>query len=143
MKTYIKYFLPIVLCISACKINQYKNNRKVGKWVEEQVEDGISYKFVGYYNKGGREKKTWKTYRNDTLVLSEKYKGDVSFVKNFYNNGKILSKGKSRTDRSNPEKLHWFYFGEWRYYSVTGDLEFKRLFEGGKEIAEIKINKKK
>jgi len=137
-----RYLFFIILIITSCKINQYRDGKKAGKWIEETTEEGVKYKFISFYNHNGIERGRWKTYRNDTLVFTEKYNGSVSYVKNFYNNGKILSKGKSKMDRSNPEKIHWFYFGEWKYYLLNGKLQYLRLFDNGREIKEIKVNAK-
>lgn len=118
-----------------CKINKTKNKMRVGLWIEKYDIDNVAYKSKGKY-KRDEEVKTWKFFKNKKIYKIEKYKNDVCFVTYFYPNGKIESQGQSRTTLSATGR-HWFYFGDWCYYSENGTINLIRTYENGVQICEI------
>lgn len=121
-------FLLVVVLMSSCKLNRYKQGVRVGKWVTEYVTEGVAYKRVEYY-KIGKEKRTWKMYNNHRLVTTEKYKNDTCYTKFYYPDGKISAIGKSVTDNEVTGTVHWYYIGPWKYYDSTGKLEVIRVYK--------------
>lgn len=136
MKAFVMFTGLLILILPACRTNQYANGKKVGKWVEQTSVNGQNYKFVYHYKNDGRERGTWKYYRNDTLTSKEKYRGNISHITIYHDNGKISSRGKAMTEISDP-KFHWFYFGEWKGYAKNGKLEYLRYYEGGQQMKEV------
>ena len=116
--------LVLVLFFTSCKsksINQKVNLKKEGVWIDEYSLDGDNYKSYEYY-KHNRPVRKWKVYKNGKIVKTEKYKGVFSIVKNYYENGQLESKGKTKIE-DNSTGAHWFYFGKWKFYSEKGKLE--------------------
>ena len=133
-------FAIILLSFFGCKskvINQKIDKKKEGKWVEVYVQDSIEYKSVEFYKKDLAVKK-WKTFINGKLYKSEKYKNGICIVKSYYENGKLESKGKTKLE-INEAETHWFYFGEWKFYSDKGKLKGIKNYEKGELISEHNI----
>ncbi|CAM4430636.1 hypothetical protein SAMN06265348_1252 [Pedobacter westerhofensis] len=138
--SYSIVLLIISLLIAGCSINRYKNNLKVGKWIETHDIEGITYKRVEFY-KRGKEKGTWKVYAGKTLERKEKYKRDTCYTTIYYPNGTLSSKGKSIIRKEDDDSLHWFYTGDWKYFNKAGKLEFTRNYVNGMETMEIEVKK--
>lgn len=117
----MRQFSIVLLCaimLSACKskpVNRIIANKKEGKWIENYEQDSVIYKDVAYY-KDDKPVKQWKTYVDDKIYKKEKYKNETCHVKYYHPNGKLQSKGKTRTETDSIE-THWFYSGTWKFYS--------------------------
>ncbi|WET04845.1 hypothetical protein [Flavobacterium sp. YJ01] len=134
-------FAIILVSFFGCKsklINQRIDKKREGKWVDIYVQDSTEYKSVEFY-KNDLPVKKWKTFINGKLYKLEKYKNGICIVKSYYENGKLESKGKTKLEISETES-HWFYFGEWKFYSDKGKLFQIRKYEKGELISEQKIN---
>lgn len=133
-------FIIILFSIFGCKsehINQKIDKKKEGKWVDVYVQDSVQYKSVEFYKNDVPIKK-WKTFINGKLYKSEKYKNGICIVKSYYENGKLESKGKTKLE-VNATETHWFYFGEWKFYSDNGKLKGTKNYEKGELISEHNI----
>lgn len=132
-------FAIILFSFFGCKsvLNQKIDKKKEGKWVDVYVQDNVTYKSVEFY-KNDQPVKKWKTYINGKVYKSEKYKNGICIVKSYYENGKLESKGKTKLEVNETES-HWFYFGEWKYYSDKGKLFQIRKYDKGELISEQKI----
>ena len=129
MKNTILLFIFSVLLLSSCGVNRARNNVKVGKWVTIDTLNSDVYKNIEYYKKGQPVRK-WRNYKNETLVKSEKYKGNTSTIK-FYNEAKkVIATGKSKLDETN-EFAHWYYDGDWFYYDDSGKLIQTKSYYNG------------
>jgi len=137
---YTVKFAIISLLIVGCSINRYKNDVKVGKWVETHDIDGTTYKRIEFY-KRGKEKGTWKVYAGKTLQKKEKYRKDTCYTTIYYPDGTVSSRGKSMTRREKDNSLHWFYTGDWKFYNKAGKLEFIRNYVNGMKTTEIEVKK--
>ena len=136
-----KYVLIISFLILGCNsvpVNQKINKQKEGKWVDVYSQDSIEYKSVEYY-KHNQPVRKWKTYINGKIYKTEKYKNGICIVKSYYENGKLESKGKTKLE-TNSVETHWFYFGEWKFYSDKGKLKNIKNYTKGELISEQKIN---
>jgi len=138
----MKYkFIVLILALSliGCKtatINQRENKKKVGLWIEEYSIDSTKYKSVGKYKKGDPIKK-WCYYTNNTISKKEIYRKNKSIITYYNTNGTIQSKGKTKLVVSGPE-MHWFYYGDWKYYNETGNLISTKKYDNGEFISEVK-----
>lgn len=133
-------FIIILFSIFGCKsehINQKIDKKKEGKWVDVYLQDSVQYKSVEFYKNDVPIKK-WKTFINGKLYKSEKYKNGICIVKSYYENGKLESKGKTKLE-VNATETHWFYFGEWKFYSDNGKLKGTKNYEKGELISEHNI----
>ncbi len=139
----MRQFYIILFCgilISGCKskpINRMVDKKKEGIWIENYEQDSVIYKSVEQY-KNDQPVKKWKTYINGTIYKTEKYKNGICTVKNYYKNGKLQSKGKTKVEIDSLE-THWFYFGEWKFYSDKGRLTDIRKYNNGQLISELEI----
>ena len=139
----MKNFLLVifsVLLFSGCKskpINQKINKLKEGVWIDDYTQDSINYKSFEFYKKDKPVKK-WKSYINKKIYKTEKYKNGICTVKYYYENGKVQSKGKTKLE-SNAVETHWFYFGDWKFYSDKGKLTEIKKYNNGELISEVKI----
>ena len=69
----------------------------------------------------------------------ERYKNGICIVKNYYENGKLESKGNTKLEVTALES-HWFYFGDWKFYSDKGKLKGIKKYENGELLSEQKFN---
>jgi len=139
----IKIGLLILILFSflGCKtaeVNQKIDRKKEGKWVDVYTQDNIQYKSVEYY-KNDIPVKKWKTYIGGKIYKTEKYKNGICISKTYYENGKLESVGKTKLE-SDSVQTHWFYFGDWKFYSDKGKLISIKTYNKGEFVSEKKIN---
>ena len=91
-------FLTLVLTFIFCAkpINQLKDGKMHGKWVDISPDNSVS---KGRY-KQGVEVGTWKLFMDGKLYKKEKYKGNQANVTFYYPSRQISSKGKTQYDVS-------------------------------------------
>lgn len=126
--------------ILGCKskpFNQIVNKKKQGVWIDNYTQDSTTYQSYEYYKQGEPAKK-WKSYVNGKIYKTEKYKNGICILKSYYENGKLESKGKTKLE-TNSVETHWFYFGEWKFYSDKGKLKAIKNYEKGELISEENI----
>lgn len=118
-----------MISISGCKINQTKNKEKHGRWVYADTVNKIPYKSTGKYKKG-IEKGVWKSFTNNKIDKKEHYKKGMCEVTNYFENGAIKSKGKTKMAITD-SVTHWHYTGDWLFYDATGKLIRIKNYENG------------
>lgn len=137
-----KHFLLLLFVgiLFGCKspaINQKIDKKKEGVWIDDYIQDNIRYKSYEYY-KHDQPVKKWKSYVGGKIYKTEKYKNGICIVKTYYENGKLESKGKTQLEVNRIE-THWFYCGEWKFYSDNGKLKNIKNYEKGELISEQNI----
>jgi antitoxin component YwqK of YwqJK toxin-antitoxin module len=136
MKNLLLLFFCGMMLLS-CKskpINQKIDKKKEGLWVDNYEQDSTTYKSFEYY-KNDQPVKKWKSYINGKIYKTEKYKNGICTVKYYYENGKLQSKGKTKIE-VNAVETHWFYFGDWKFYSDKGKLIEIKKYNNGDLISE-------
>lgn len=136
--------LFLILTFIGCKtvpINQKENKKRVGVWIEEYSIDSTHYKSVGKYKDGDPTRK-WYYYTNDRVSKKEVYRKNKCITTNYNPNETIQSKGKTKLVVTYPE-IHWFYYGDWKYFDENGNLISTKKYENGEFISEIKTELKK
>ena len=130
------FLFVALLTLTGCKINQFKNKQKTGRWVYRDTVNGIVYESKGKYKKG-IEKKTWNYYANHKRIKKEAYQNNLCAVTTYHENGIIASQGKTKLVITTTE-THWYYFDEWHFFDETGKLiQIKKYADG--ELLEEKI----
>ena len=132
----ILFVFSTFFLLSNCKINQFVNKEKEGKWIYKDTVNAVSYKTVEKYKKG-IEQKTWRYYANKKRIKKEKYKNGNCDVTNYYPSGKIASKGKTKliiTDKL----AHWFYYDYWYFYDENEQLVHTKFYADGVLLGESK-----
>jgi len=128
------------MMLFSCKskpINQKIDKKKEGLWIDNYEQDSTTYKSFEYY-KNDQPVKKWKFYINGKIYKTEKYKNGICIVKYYYENGKLQSKGKTKIEVDTFE-THWFYFGDWKFYSDKGKLTEIKKYNNGDLISEKAI----
>lgn len=105
--------------------------------MDDYTQDNVRYKSFEYY-KHDEPVKKWKSYIGGKIYKTEKYKNGICTVKYYYENGKVQSTGKTKME-SNSKETHWFYFGDWKFYSDKGKLTEIKKYNSGELISEQKI----
>ena len=146
MKIKIISLLVIVVFFNSCskKINQYvvlenKTQKRNGKWKEVDINKKDTLVTFGKY-KLGEKVGVWKTTFNGKIYQKEKIRNDISKITTFYPNGKIMEKGQTKLEIT-PDLRHWFYFGNWQYFSNDGKLEYIKKYHQGQKIDSISYKK--
>lgn len=137
-KVFFVLFLFVFFGCKTAPVNQKIDKKKEGKWVDVYVQDSIEYRSTEYYKHDVPVKK-WKTYINGKIYKTERYKNGICIVKNYYENGKLESKGNTKLEVTALES-HWFYFGDWKFYSDKGKLKGIKKYENGELLSEQKFN---
>ena len=128
------YLFFLIIGCKTTPINQKLNKQREGVWIENYSQDSIQYKSIGKYHKGDPIKK-WRYYVNDKISKKEKYKRNLCFTTFYYKNGKIQSRGKTKLETTDTN-MHWFYFGDWKYYDEKGKLTMTRKYSNGEFVSE-------
>ncbi len=111
-----------------------------GRWVfKDSTTTGVSIS-KGRFKKGD-EVATWKYYDNKILYKTEKYKGSIINVKYYYPDGKLKAQGYNKQEMT-AQGLHWYYTGNWKYYSKPGKLDSSKFFYQGVEVEKISLENK-
>lgn len=137
---YIIIMLFSFFILYGCKtqpINQKINKQREGLWIEKYTLDSTQYKSIGKYQNGDPIKK-WRYYLNSKIIKKEKYKQNLCYTTFYHKNGKIESNGKTKLESSG-KNIHWFYFGDWKFFDEKGKLILIRKYDNGKLISEIKL----
>lgn len=137
-KLFILLFCGLMLLSCKSKpINQKIDRKKEGVWIDDYQQDSIRYKSFEYY-KHDQPVKKWKSFIDGKIYKTEKYKNGICTVKYYYENGKVQWKGKTKIEVNSVE-THWFYFGDWKFYSDKGKLTEIKKYNNGELISEQKI----
>ncbi|TRX34076.1 hypothetical protein FNW52_14820 [Flavobacterium sp. ZT3R18] len=134
-------YLFLILTLIGCKtapINQKINKKREGLWIENYAVDSAKYKSVGKYYLDDPIKK-WRYYLNGKIIKREKYKRNICTTTNYFENGKIQSKGQTKTTTDNME-IHWFYDGNWNFFDEKGKLIVTRKYSNGELVSEVEFN---
>ena len=91
---------------------RYRHDIKVGKWK--------------YYTTDGKLEKKEKFRKHGKLMLNTYY----------HKNGKVSSRGKAELVIEG-DMLHYYWFGEWKYYNEMGNYEKSKIFLMGKELRTV------
>lgn len=131
MKTSILFLLGLILMIS-CKtasVNQTINKKREGLWLNTFEIDTVIYHSRGKF-KNDDEIRTWRFYENKRLARKSKFQKNACIKTFYHSNGKIESRGKTKTNYSD-KLLHWYYDGLWKFYDKKGNLiETKKYNKG-------------
>ncbi len=71
-------------------------------------------------------------------LQNRKIQKGICIVRYYYENGKLQSKGKTKIE-VNAVETHWFYFGDWKFYSDKGKLTEIKKYNNGDLISEKAI----
>ena len=133
--------LCLTLSLTGCKtvpINQKENKKRVGLWIEQYSIDSTQYKSVGKYKNGDPIKK-WCYYTNNAINKKEIYRKNRCTITYYNANGTIQSRGKTKLVVTGPE-MHWFYYGNWKYFDENGNLISTKKYKNGEFVSETKTS---
>ena len=133
-------FLFVLIGCKTTSINQKADKKREGLWIENYTIDSAKYKSIGKYHLDDPIKK-WRYYLNGKIIKREKYKGTICKTTTYFENGKIQSKGQTKTTTDDIE-IHWFYDGIWNFYNEKGKLITTRKYSNGELISEVEFNQK-
>lgn len=132
----VAFIVAFVIGSCSSKLNQTKNNKRVGKWITTDTFASV-YTTKGRYH-NGTEKGKWKYFTGDTLVKIEKYRKDICKTTYYYPNGKIRKEGKTKFENDSIES-HWYYIGKWSYYKDDGTLDSIATYKK-ENITDVPLN---
>ena len=111
-----------------------------GKWLFTSVQDPEKIESKGRF-KDDRPAGKWKYYDDDeNLLRKEKYKnrnGEICIKTIFYYpSGEIEKEGWARVEHSEIQ-THYYWTGNWKYYSEAGELLAVKQFRKGLAEPEV------
>jgi hypothetical protein len=129
--SFILFFILTSVALFSQKLNQYnKKGERTGRWLtysdpaktkklfEGRYKKGNSVGICSYYNlEGNLERIERKRFRR---IKTSIYRTD----------GTLSHEGKARIDNL-PEKIHYYFYGTWKYYDTTGKLYKYGYYEKG------------
>ena len=117
------------------KPNRTKHGLRQGLWIGYADSSHTIIDWKGRFKKGN-EKGVWKYYYSNGFVRKkEKYYARKIKTYNYYENGRVQSTGYAKIE-SDEEKLHYFYYGPWYYYSEEGKPTKIAYYEKGDIVKE-------
>lgn len=140
MNKIILFLLAFLIISCKTKMNQYiltddKHKKRHGKWKEEYSADGGTLTAFGRYKKGEKVGK-WKMYFGDTLYEKNRVRKDITKIKRYFPDGTLMESGQTKLDISKDER-HWYYFGDWKYFSKEGKLLYIKTFYRNKKADSL------
>ena len=116
-----------------------KQGQRHGRWITYHDSTKTTAVSKGRY-RHGKECRTWKYYTHEGIVYKkEKYRRkNNTIVTTFYHpNGKIQSKGIAKMVEET-DGTHYYWEGEWEYYSQEGKPIKTVLYKEGKQVGITK-----
>lgn len=116
------FFLFLHLEFSGQRINRLnRKGERTGKWITYIDESKKLKSFEGRFRNGKAIGKNY-FYNNDGMLERREVIGFRKLKTCFYYpNGKIKMTGKARLENL-PDKLHYYFYGKWNFYSDSGAL---------------------
>ena len=106
-----------------------------GKYFEYWDADSSRISARGYFDQG-RPSKTWKYYHQDgTRRMKVKYREKLK-IKYYSQKGTLEKKGHAVLDLD-PERIHFYWDGIWKYYDPRRKLYRISMFNMGAETLVI------
>ena len=85
----------------------------------------------------GRVVGTWRYYYypSGSLYMVEKHKRKLDYipVKRYHESGALEKEGQVRVEDT-PEKLRYFWFGEWKVYDEAGNFSHTEYYVNGNQV---------
>ncbi len=137
----IATFLFYSLILFSQKTNQFNNKgQRTGKWIVYLDSAKTIKSSEGKY-RNGKPKGKFYYYTNEG-VLERKEISRFSKLKTttYYSDHTIRSKGQARIENL-PDKIHYYYFGQWKYYDKNGKLEKYCTYEKGNLVKTRYLNR--
>ncbi|MCC6371405.1 MAG: hypothetical protein IT236_10405 [Bacteroidia bacterium] len=137
----IYLFLFAFIFSQAQRINRLdKNGQRTGKWVSYQDSAKTIKAFEGRFRNGyGVGKSRW--YNNEGQVERKEISRFGKLRTTTYHpNGKIRSKGQARLENLS-DRIHYYYYGRWKYYNEEGQLVKYTYFEKGQMKQSVYVDK--
>jgi len=143
----IKQFLILVFLFSFChsgfsqKLNRVnKHGERTGKWITYNDSAKTKKSIEGKYRKGN-PKGTFYFYTMDgVLERKEKTRFKVLKTTLYYPNQIIRFKGQARIDNE-VDRIHYYFFGKWKYFDENGNFLKYCYYEKGKLIRTVYADK--
>lgn len=143
----LKQFFLILVLIFICdfsfsqKLNRIdKHGERTGKWITYNDSAKTKKSIEGKYKKGN-PKGTFYFYTMDgVLERREKKRFKVLKTTLYYPDKTIRFQGQARIDNE-VTKIHYYFFGKWKYYDETGQLLKYCYYEKGKLVKTVYADK--
>lgn len=138
---FIAVFLFCSLVLFSQKTNQLnKKGQRTGKWIV-YLDSAKTIKSTEGRYRNGKPKGMFYYYTNEG-VLERKEISRFSKLKTttYYSNHTVRSKGQARIENL-PDKVHYYYFGQWKYYDENGKLEKYCTYEKGNLVKTVYLNR--
>lgn len=111
-----------------------KKGERHGKWIFYWDDAHKQVESRGHF-KHGLAAGRWKYYFNSgKKSKKEKYSRDrkIIYTKTYHPNGKLQYSGQAFLINNNGENLHYYWTGNWKYYSEEGKYQKTEVYEMGK-----------
>ncbi|OPC16169.1 hypothetical protein BAY01_00240 [Elizabethkingia miricola] len=123
-RTFFTVLLLLFFASCSTKYNQRDvRKQRDGKWKDTLHTSNGKMIAIGKYKHGEKVGK-WTYKYGDTLAETERYRRNTAIVKSYHSNGKLASKGKTKTNVTDQYR-HWYKYGVWKYYDENGKLTEK------------------
>lgn len=134
MKLLLLSFIAIILLSCKTKLNSFDSNGKHhGQWKYYYDMDGTKLRGKGRF-RHGQQVGRWIYYTYDGAVERKERKKlfrDIHITTFYYPSGKVSHRGYSRL-LINEEGVHYYWFGEWKYYDEKGKHLKSAYYDDGK-----------
>ena len=137
-------FLIVVSCytLQAQKLNQLnKNKQRTGKWINYSDSAKTTKLFEGRFKNGKAVGKAYYYLPSGLLDRTELTRFKKLKTAMYYPNGKLRQTGQARIDNL-PDKIHYYFYGRWKYYDETGELIKYCYYKKGNLIRTVFLNPK-
>lgn len=142
----MKPFLILLLCIySTCYFAQHHNRldrkgRRTGKWITYTDSCKARKLTEGRYRKGEPVGRFYYYTMEGVLERREQTRFKTLRTTLYYPDKKVRFKGKARIDNE-ADRIHYYFFGKWKYYDENGRLLKYCYYEKGKLVRTVYADK--
>ncbi len=113
-------------------LNRYKKGLRQGKWVVYHDEEKKIPESSGRYRKGWQRGKWFYYYPDGKLEHREVYRFGKIKMKYYYPGGQVRKMGMAKWEE-NDIRMHYYYYGAWKHFKETGELEKIEYYERGEK----------
>lgn len=137
--------LVLIACcikVDAQKINQLnKKGQRTGRWINYEDSAKTIKSFDGRFKKGYAVGKASYYAPGGVLDRIEISRFRRLKTTMYYPNGKVRLKGRAKIENL-PNKIHYYFYGRWKYYDTEGHLLKYCYYKKGELIRTKVVNRK-
>jgi hypothetical protein len=117
-----------------------KHGQRTGHWITYSDSSKTKKLVDGYYRNGNPKGKFYFYTMDGVLERREVSRFGILKTRLYYPDGTLRFKGQARIEDTK-EKVHYYFYGKWKYYDEQGELLKYCYYEKGRLVKTVYADK--